>query len=126
MKGPYVKYENNPVIDYSNRGDNTQLEDAYVWFEEGKFKIIARDMGIFNHEVGLYLESDDGKKWSEPKIAYLPVREYVQEPPAPPHLKKYGRFERPQLLMQDGRPTYLFVAAQGGKYRHSSAFIFRI
>lgn len=126
VEGPYVKYEGNPVVDYAARGDNTQFEDAYVWLEDGHFKMLARDMGVFNHQVGLYLDSDDGKNWSEPRIAYLPLSAYVQEPPAPSHLKKYGRLERPQLLLRNGRPSYLFGCAQGGKYRTSSAFVFKI
>ncbi len=126
LEGPYVKYEHNPVIDYSSRGDNTQIEDAYVFIEDGKFKMIARDMGIFNHEVGLYLESDDGLEWSEPKVAYGPVRQYVTEPPGPSYLRKYGRFERPQILMRDGKPACLFVASQGGKYMNTTAFVFQI
>jgi hypothetical protein len=125
-EGPYIKYAGNPVIDSSWRGDNAQLEDAYVWLEDGKFRMIARDMGIFSHEVGLYLESEDGIAWSEPQIAYLPLREYVDEPPAPAHLKKYGRFERPQLLLRNGRPAYLFTAAQGGKYGNASGFVFKV
>lgn len=126
LEGPYVKYKDNPIIDYSGLGDNRQLEDACVFIENGKFKMIARDMGIFNHKVGLYLESDDGIKWSDPKIAYFPVSHYVQEPPAPSHLRKYGRLERPQLLIEDGKPTYLFNASQGGKYMNASAFVFKI
>ncbi|MBT29288.1 MAG: glycosyl hydrolase family 43 [Thalassobius sp.] len=126
LEGPYIKYEGNPIIDYSELGDNTQLEDAYVWIEEGKFKMIARDMGIYNHEVGLYLESDDGINWSKPQIGYLPVRDYIKEPPGPSHLRKYGRFERPQLLLENDKPTYLFVASQGGKFMNTSAFVFKI
>ena len=126
LEGPYIKYKDNPIIDYSGLGDNRQLEDAYVFIEDGKFKMIARDMGIFNHEVGLYLESDDGIKWSDPKIAYFPVSHYVEEPPAPDHLKKYGRLERPQILMKNGKPAYLFTASQGGKYMNASAFVFKI
>lgn len=126
LEGPYVKYEHNPVIDYSGLGENRQLEDAYVYIEDDKFKLIARDMGIFSHEVGLYLESDDGIKWSEPKIAYYAVDKYMEEPPGPSHLKRYGRLERPQILMKDGKPDYLFLASQGGKYMNSTAFVFDI
>ena len=126
LEGPYVKYKNNPVVDYSGLGENRQLEDAYVYIEDGKFKLIARDMGIFNHEVGLYLESDDGIKWSEPKIAYYAVNKYMEEPPGPSHLKRYGRLERPQILMKDGKPDCLYLASQGGKYMNSTAFVFDI
>jgi beta-xylosidase len=126
LTGPYVKSDSNPVLDFSNRGKNEQLEDAFVWREDGKFKMLARDMGFYNHEAGLYLESNDGLKWSEPLIAYYDLKTYVQEPAPPAHLKRYGRFERPQLLVRNGKPTYLFTAAQGGKYGTSSAFIFKI
>lgn len=126
LQGPYRKYEGNPILDYSKRGNNIQAEDGYVWQEDGKFKMIMRDMGIFNHQYGLYLESKDGIRWSEPTIAYYNTDHYFNQPPAPSHLSKYGRFERPQLLLQNNRPTHLFLASQGGKYMTSSAFVFQI
>lgn len=85
-----------------------------------------RDMGIFNHQYGLYIESEDGISWSEPKIAYYDTDHYFSQPPAPGHLSKYGRFERPQLLLQQGRPTYLFLTTQGGRYMTSSSYVFKI
>lgn len=126
LEGPYRKYKHNPVIDFSQRGENRQFEDAFVWLEDNRFNMLARDMGVYNHEAGLYLESRDGKSWSDPLIAYYEASAYIQQPPAPPHLKRYGRFERPQLLFQNGKPTYLFTASQGGKFMTSSAFIFKI
>jgi hypothetical protein len=126
LMGPYIKYKGNPVIDFSGRGNNTQFEDACVWYEDRKFKIISRDMGVFGHTYGLYMESDDGINWSEPLIAYLDTDHYFRQPPAPSYLSKYGRFERPQLLLENGRPTYLFLATQGGKFMTSSAFVFKI
>lgn len=124
--GPYIRYQENPVIDFSGRGDNTQFEDACVWYEAGKFKLVSRDMGIFGHTYGLYMESEDGIHWSEPLIAYLDVKHYIKQPPAPSYLTKYGRFERPQLLFDNGRPSHLFLATQGGRYMTSSAFVFKI
>jgi hypothetical protein len=127
LEGPYVKHGADPVIDFSRLGQNKQFEDAFVWLEHGKFKLLARDMGVYNHEVGLYLESKDGLSWTFPKVAYLPLREYgVQEPAPPASLKRFGRLERPQLLLRDGKPTHLFGATQGGKAQTASAFVFRI
>ena len=126
LEGPYIKHPANPTVDFSGRGANRQFEDAYVWREDGRFHMIGRDMGFYGHQVGLYLESDDGLRWTEPKVAYLPVREYASEPPAPSHLSKYGRLERPQLLIRDGKPTHLFTAAQGGRSMTSCPFVFRI
>ncbi|GAB3905097.1 hypothetical protein GCM10028826_06960 [Mucilaginibacter boryungensis] len=127
LEGPYVKYEGNPVIDYSGKGHNAQLEDAFVWLDKGKFKMLARDMGVYNHQDGLYIESKTGKKWNEPEIAYFNADHYgIVQPPPPKYLNKYGRFERPQLLFQKGKPTYMFTTSQGGKYMTASPFIFKI
>ncbi len=127
LEGPYKKYSGNPVIDFSTKGGNTQLEDAYVWKEKNKFKMLARDMGYYNHTDGLIMESEDGIHWSEPEIAYFDTRHYhIQQPPAPSYLSKYGRFERPQILFIEGQPAYLYVTSQGGKYMTASSFIFEI
>ncbi|MFY9151674.1 MAG: glycoside hydrolase family protein [Prolixibacteraceae bacterium] len=126
LQGPYVKYSGNPIIDYSKLGNNRQLEDGNVYLEDGRYFMLARDMGRFDHEVGIILESDDGIQWSEPKISYFGFSHYLKQPPAPSNLKKYGRFERPQVLMQTGKPTHLFVTTQGGRYITSSPFVFEI
>lgn len=126
LEGPYRKHPRNPVVDFSPLGENRQCEDAFVWREEDKFKLIVRDMGVFDHEVGLYLESDDGLTWGTPQIAYERLDHYVTQPPRPKHLNRYGRLERPQLLFRHGRPAYLFGASQGGRWETSSGFLFRI
>jgi hypothetical protein len=84
LAGPYEKYAGNPVIDFSTQGQNKQFEDAFVWRQHDKFNLLARDMGVYSQEVGLYLESADGKTWTFPKIAYLPLRDYgvMQSPGA--------------------------------------------
>lgn len=126
LEGPYIRHPSNPVIDLSVYGENRQVEDAYVWREDGKFSMLMRDMGFFDHKVGLYFESGDGINWGKPQIGWFGAERYVDEPPAPRHLKRYGRFERPQLLLKDGKPAYMFNAMQGGKYMTSSGFVFKI
>jgi beta-xylosidase len=126
LEGPYVKYAGNPIIDFSGRGNNTQLEDGCIWKEKGTYHFLCRDMGVFNHEYGIIMESKDGIAWSEPKIAYYGADKYIVQPPPPKNLTKYGRFERPQILFHKGKPAYLFTASQGGKYMTASSFIFRI
>ncbi|WP_157206275.1 glycoside hydrolase family protein [Mariniflexile maritimum] len=126
LQGPYVKYQGNPVIDYHAMGNNQQCEDAFTWYDGEKFNMLARDLGVFGIDKGLYMSSKDGKHWSEPLIAYQELSKYVNQPPAPKHLNRYGRAERPQVLFQNGKPTYLFTASQGGKYETASGFIFKI
>lgn len=125
-EGPYTRYPGNPIIDFSGYGNNRQVEDAFIWFEAGKYRMLMRDMGFFNQEVGLFFESEDGLNWSTPQIGWHAASHYVNEPPAPKHLKRYGRFERPQLLIKNGRPVYMFNAMQGGKYNSASGFVFKI
>ncbi|MFT3981944.1 MAG: glycoside hydrolase family protein [Ferruginibacter sp.] len=125
-EGPFSKYEGNPVIDFSHRPGNAQIEDAFIWHQQNRFHIIARDMGYYNHKNGLLLHSKKGLHWSTPEIAYEAAEKYIQQPPAPSHLKKYGRFERPQVLLINDKPAYLFTTTQGGKYMTSTPFIFKI
>lgn len=122
----YQRYEGNPVVDFSGFGNNRQVEDAYVYKEDGKFKMLMRDMGYFDHTVGLIFESEDGLQWSKPKIAWFGAEKYIEQTPPPKHLKRYGRFERPQLLLKDGKPDYLFTASQGGAFMTASGFVFKI
>ena len=88
--------------------------------------MFARDMGIYNHEVGIILDSNDGIHWQEPVIAYYGADKYIQQPPPPAYLKKYGRFERPQILFINDKPAYLFTTSQGGKFMTASSFIFKL
>jgi hypothetical protein len=126
--GPYTKVSDNPVIDFSRRPNNAQLEDAFVWNEAGTYYMIARDMGFYNHEYGLLLSSTDGILWSEPQISYLDMKNYMQENDPPAHLKRFGRLERPMLLLDKdtGIPRYLFGATQGGAADTSTTFVFEI
>jgi len=126
ITGPYRRYEKNPIVDFSSYGENRQVEDAYIWHEDGKFKMLMRDMGFYDHTVGLYFESEDGLNWGNPQIGWFGADHYIEQPPAPKHLRRYGRFERPQLLIVDGKPAYLFCATQGGKYETASGFVFKI
>jgi pectate lyase len=126
VNGKYERYEGNPVVDFSIYGNNRQVEDAYIYASQGKYYMLMRDMGYYDHTAGLIFESEDGLRWSLPKVAWFGVAAYFQEPPAPKHLSRYGRLERPQMLMKDGSPDYLFCAAQGGKYSTASGVIFKI
>ncbi|MFR9165442.1 MAG: glycoside hydrolase family protein [Dysgonomonas sp.] len=74
VEGKYTRYEGNPVIDLSVHGGNKQVEDAFIFIEDGKYKMLMRDMGYFDHYVGLIFESEDGIRWSDPRIAWFGSR----------------------------------------------------
>ncbi len=128
IAGPYIKQSANPIVDFSNIGERVQCEDAYTWYEKGSkfpFKMILRDMGFFNHEYGLFLESSDGLDWKNPQVAYKDAPSYFDE--SLPGLERQGRFERPQLLIDPaGKPTHLFCAYQGGKFGTCSGVVLQI
>nr|WP_294895602.1 glycoside hydrolase family protein [uncultured Pedobacter sp.] len=127
LEGPYIKSSDNPVIDFSVLGNNEQLEDAYVWWQHQKFNMVSRDMGYYGDRKGIYMHSKDGLQWSKPEFAFDEVEHYISQPPKPKHLSKYGRFERPQLLLDhEEKPIYLFLTTQGGKFETSSPFVMRI
>ena len=78
-----------------------------------------RDMGVIHPHVGLMLDSDDGINWSAPQLGYRTNVDFTDE-------SKIQRMERPQVLMQNGKATHLFLALMGGKYNTSTAFVMKI
>lgn len=124
LKGPYIKQGDDALINLREKVQDAQSEDAYIWIEDGTFKMIMRDMGFWNHEYGLIFESDDGLNWGEPKIAFWDAFRYFDEPSTGAWGE--GRFERPQVLMKDGKPDYLFAAYRGGKYGTSTGVVMKI
>ena len=100
LEGPYLRHEGNPIVDFS--AIDAQVEDAYVWFENGGFHMLMRDMGVIHPHVGLYLCSEDGIHWSEPQLGYDKSPVYFGG--------NVERFERPQILMKGGKADYLFCA----------------
>ena len=117
IEGPYIKYEHNPMLDYSQHG--LDIEDPYVFMEKGTFIMLIRDrLGVINDRMGLYYESDDGLNWQEPKVAYGLSTTYFGG--------DVHRFERPQILMKNGKPEYLYMAMMGGKYNLSTGSVLKI
>ncbi len=110
-KGPYERLSDDPVLRFE---DGSFVEDPYVWRTEAGFEMLAKDWtgGITGEKgAGIHAVSEDALTWkisAEPKAYSRRVRwddgtETVQ-----------GCLERPQLLIQDGRPTHLFAATADG------------
>ncbi|AWB65288.1 glycosyl hydrolase family 43 [Saccharobesus litoralis] len=118
IKGPYTKHPKNPLVSFSSI--KKQVEDAYVYHSGNKFYMIMRDMGVIHPHVGLMLDSYDGINWSKPKLGYRTNTYFL------PDEQKVERMERPQVLMENGKPKYLFLALMGGEYKTSTAFVLEI
>ena len=99
-----------------------QVEDAYVFMEDRRFHMILRDVGVIRNGVGLYLDSGDGIHWSEPMLGYDMPKAHLDAS----LIKHPGeRFERPQVLMRNGHPIYLFVSF-GDRNHVSSGAVLRV
>ena len=115
VEGPYVFHK-----DYLT-SNNTEIEDEYAFVENGKIYLIT----THNKAGAGYLwESEDGLHFGEPILGFDRIETYV---PAST-LKgaktfRGGKFERPQVLLQNGVPTHLYVASgmnlTGGEGTHS-------
>lgn len=114
LEGPYKKYAHNPVVDFPERGGQT--EDGYFFHYEGRFHCLIRDMGNYDWLSGLYLESDDGLSWGEYQRGHHKGVHYFPIYPE-------GRYERVQVLFRDGRPEYLFNAIKHTPTKSSGAVL---
>jgi len=111
LDSPFRRLRDDPVLRLA--GGNF-VEDPYVWQAGDRYEMLAKDMtgGITGEKhAGVHAISRDGLDWkvSEAPKAYSrrvvwdDGRETVQ-----------GCLERPQLLIEDGRPTHLFAATGDG------------
>ncbi len=114
LEGPYVKYKDNPVIDFPEKGGQT--EDPYMFYYNGKFHCLIRDMGNYDWLSGLYLESEDGLHWSAYQRSHHKGSHYFD-------VCEKCRYERVQVLWKDGHPEYLFNAIMRGNRENCGAVL---
>ncbi|MEL7160764.1 MAG: glycoside hydrolase family protein, partial [Bacteroidota bacterium] len=112
LEGPYLKYSGNPIIDFPERGGET--EDPYLFHYRGKFHCLIRDMGNYDWVSGLYLESRDGLSWGDYYRGHQRGSRYFP-------VSDKSRYERVQVLWRDGHPEYLFNAIQRQDVKSSGA-----
>lgn len=110
-RGPYRRLREDP-LDPGPAG--ASYEDAYVWHEDGVFQMLCKDQhGDYTGEAGsgVHAWSDDGIHWqtADPVQAYSRTVRWTDG-----STTTLGAMERPQLLIEDGRPTWLFTAAGDG------------
>jgi len=107
----YKRVSNEPL----NMGIGA--EDPFIWMENGKYKALMLD-----HERRyspdkeiFYAVSDDGIKWHVPRKA-IAVSRIVKFRDG--STRRMNAAERPHVLIENGRPTYVFFATGetiGGK-----------
>jgi len=149
VKGPYRKYDHNPVIDPTTveltsvtpaAAGQVGVEDPHAFVADGAVQVLARDFGLAGGRrgdrpgTGLLFRAvdDDGLEFPhEPEIAYHEAARYYDRSDDGDRPRRYGRFERPKLLFEggdgpEGEPTHLFNAIVGGEYGLSTGHVFAI
>jgi hypothetical protein len=106
--GPFIK---NPNPIFTSDKSSFPAEDPYIWYEKGVYYAIVKDMhGAFTHagrSLAIFY-SKDGLKWQQTKDCLLSVPEVKWTDGS---TTKLEHLERPQLLIENGKPVALFLAA---------------
>lgn len=105
---PFRRLSDEPILRFDATGDH--VEDPYIWWDGDGYQLIMKDMrgGLCGERAGgVHARSLDGIAWqlSDPPKAYSrTVRWDDGTTTTQAHL------ERPQLLIESGRPTHLFAS----------------
>ncbi|MBN1247982.1 MAG: glycoside hydrolase family protein [Anaerolineae bacterium] len=111
-EGPYVRVGDHDGLIHIE-GEPRVTEDAYAWFTDGWYHMVVKTFDtsmIDEANAGVYVVSRDASDWAFPvggPKAYS--RTVTWEDGTTTELQ---RLERPQVLLQDGRPAYLFLSAR--------------
>lgn len=106
--GPFKKYP-NPV--FLEEGVRFPAEDPYIWYQEGKYRAIVKyiqDNGKKRILSLVQYESIDGIEWEKAKNFMISDRSIEWENE---RKQQFEHLERPQVLIEDGKPVALFCAA---------------
>ena len=112
LQGPYVQ------LPFPVTKNEMTVEDGYAFILNGKFCLLTTDNhGIIEKGGGILWKSDDGIMYNEYEKGFHRVNAYtnvdmskvaVHYGPANPG---FAKFERPQVLLFNGKPEYLYVAS---------------
>ncbi|MEM9913999.1 MAG: glycoside hydrolase family protein [Planctomycetota bacterium] len=110
---PFRRLRDDPILAAGAEGDH--VEDPFLWHADGRYRLIMKSMnGKLGGEPrgGIAIESFDGVNWSmsgEAKRAYSRRIRWDDG-----SVTTQAFLERPQLLIEGGRPTHLFAATAVG------------
>jgi hypothetical protein len=106
LEGPYVHHPDRVV------NNPTYIEDPYVFVHDGRFYMLITDNNNPRGKQGMLLTSEDGLFFDyHAGTGYGVISDYIPQDQFPSDPKEIpgGCFERPQLLMTDGKPSHLFT-----------------
>lgn len=109
--GPYQVVGDGPLFGPEQVGE---LEDPFVWQTPTGYALVAKDMTgavVGEKHAGVLAVSADGERWqlaAQPKAWSRTLRF------SDGSQRTMGQLERPFVLFEQGRPTFLFAAAGDG------------
>lgn len=107
IEGPYVMYP-EPVT-----RNNVAIEDGYAFVWNDRICLLTTDNhGILNEGGGILWSSSDGINFDRKEAGFYPFERYVGKEKLKNARAIYGKmpkFERPQVLMENGEPAWLYV-----------------
>jgi hypothetical protein len=117
-------------------GNEELIEDGTAFIWNGKVCLLTTDNhGNVLRGGGAFWQSDDGLKFGPPALGYYHFDKYVSHEQYPRthgvkgrRIKSYSKIVRPQILMEDGRPAWLYApsgSCQKGR-EYSDCHVFRI
>jgi hypothetical protein len=120
-EGPYI-IQKDPVAK-----NEQMIEDGYAFVENGAIQLLTTDC---KNGTGLLWPSQSGLSFGEPVPGFAHVSSYFDQDTMSRAtcFRGKGELQRPQLLIQNSRPTHLYLASgmntSGGD--GSCSYVFRI
>ncbi|GGW47816.1 glycoside hydrolase family protein [Arenibacter certesii] len=110
IEGPYVQ------MPFPVTNNKQSIEDGYAFMHEGKFALLTTDNhGIIEEGGGILWTSEDGIVFDKYEKGFHRINGYVPLNMSKvtvhygPKDRSYAKFERPQILLKDGKPSYLYL-----------------
>ena len=108
LTGPYVQ------LPWKVTYNEQSVEDGYAFIYNGEFCLLTTDNhGMITFGGGLLWSSDDGITFTSVEKGYHTINDYLPANKITNAKHHYGpevlKFERPQILMKNGKPAYLYA-----------------
>jgi hypothetical protein len=110
LMGPYVQ------LPFPVTANNRNIEDGYAFMYKGKFALLTTDNhGMIEAGGGILWTSDDGIHFDTYQKGFHQINGYTDLDMSKvavhygPQNRDYSKFERPQVLLIDDSPAYLYV-----------------
>lgn len=105
IEGPYIHHK-TPVTD-----NDRIIEDGYAFIENGEIYMLTTDN---NNRAGLLWRSDDGFNLEQVGLGFDRMETYINKKlveNSPSYWSQHRKFERPQILMVNDHPSFLYAAS---------------